>query len=70
MANTRAVAAVLLVGFLGTARPDSTQAGPADGETPRATAFPRVRSEDPVLTGLIQQATEAGSFAVLTRTHA
>jgi hypothetical protein len=58
VANTRAVAAVLLVGFLGTARLDSTQAGPVDGDTPLAPAFPRVRSEDAVLSGLIQQATD------------
>lgn len=58
MANTRAVAAVVLVGFLGTARLNSTQAGPVEGDTPLAPAFPRVRSEDAVLSGLIQQATD------------
>jgi hypothetical protein len=58
VATTRAVAAVLLVGILGTARLDATQAGPVDGDTPLVPAIPRVRTDDAVLSGLIQQATD------------
>jgi hypothetical protein len=58
VANTRAAAALLLVGILGTARLDATPTGPVDGDRPPAPAFPRVRSEDVVLSHSVQHAAD------------